>query len=110
MNLRNSVKSITLRFQPWLLAAARNMRSAFSQTQAEAGPAIQALAQIVRTRQLPERVPIALKLAFAFVLLIATGMIALGFMVGTNQTELLEQQMDKYGSSWLCKMVSFPHC
>jgi adenylate cyclase len=64
-----------------------------------------ALAQIVRTRRLPERVPIALKLAFAFVLLIATGMIALGFMVGTNQTDLLEQQMDKYGSTLVLQMA-----
>jgi len=105
VNLRNSVTNLTARYQPRLQAAGRNLRSALNQAQAEATPALQALGQLLRTRKLPERVPIALKLAFAFVLLIAIGMIALGFLVGTNQTQLLEQQMDKYGSTLVLQMA-----
>lgn len=105
MNLRRSVNTFTERYQPRLQATGRNLRSALSQAQAEAVPALQAVGQLLRTRRLPERVPIALKLAFAFVLLIAFGMIALGFLVGSNQTERLEQQMDKYGSTLVQQMA-----
>lgn len=105
MNLRRSVNTIAERYQPHLQAAGRNLRSALSQAQAEAAPALQAIGQLLRTRRLPERVPIALKLAFAFVLLIGTGMIALGLLVGGNQTQLLELQMDKYGSTMVQQMA-----
>ncbi len=47
----------------------------------------------------PKHFPIALKLALAFTLLIATGMITLGLLVGTNQSQLLEQQMRHFGAS-----------
>jgi len=49
--------------------------------------------------------PIAIKLAFTFTLLIAVGMVVLGFLVGTNQTNLLEQQMDKFGSTLVLQMA-----
>lgn len=105
MNLRHSVHAIAERYQPHLQAAGRNLRAALSQAQAEAIPVLQAIGQMLRTRRLPERIPIALKLAFAFVSLIATGMIVLGLLVGTNQTTLLEQQMDKYGSTLVLQMA-----
>ncbi|MFO7593092.1 MAG: adenylate/guanylate cyclase domain-containing protein [Pseudomonadota bacterium] len=60
---------------------------------------------MLKNRRMPARVPIALKLAFAFVLLIATGMIVLGFLLGGNQTELLEKQMDTYGSTLVSQMA-----
>ena len=51
------------------------------------------------------RIPIALKLALAFILLIASGMITLGFLAGKSQTELLESQMDKFGSTLIAQMA-----
>lgn len=58
-------------------------------------------------RDLPQQraMPIALKLAFTFTLLIGVGMVILGFLVGSNQTSLLEQQMDKYGSTLVLQMA-----
>jgi len=49
--------------------------------------------------------PIAIKLAFTFTLLIAVGMVVLGFLVGSNQTSLLEQQMDKFGNTLVQQMA-----
>ena len=46
---------------------------------------------------LPEHVPIATKLAVTFTLLIASGMIIIGLMVGANQSNLLEKQMNDFG-------------
>lgn len=53
---------------------------------------------VVRSR-LPERIPIASKLALVFTLLIATGMMTLGLMVASNQTRLLETQIQRFGTS-----------
>lgn len=58
-----------------------------------------------RAPLLSSRVPIALKLALAFILLIASGMITLGFLAGKSQTELLEAQMDKFGSTLIQQMA-----
>ena len=99
MSLRHSVSVISERYQPQLEAAGRNIRSSLAQAQAEAQPAFHTIGELLRTRRLPERVPIALKLAFAFAFLIATGMVALGILVGTNQTALLEQQMNQHGAT-----------
>lgn len=46
---------------------------------------------------LPTHIPIATKLAGTFTLLIASGMILIGLMVGANQSNLLEKQMDQFG-------------
>lgn len=54
---------------------------------------------------LSARIPIALKLALAFVLLIASGMVVLGILAGKTQTELLEHQMDKFGSTLVQQMA-----
>lgn len=45
----------------------------------------------------PQHIPIATKLAVTFTLLIASGMILIGLMVGTNQSHLLEKQMQQFG-------------
>ncbi|WP_303902018.1 adenylate/guanylate cyclase domain-containing protein [Thiohalomonas denitrificans] len=49
--------------------------------------------------RLPDRVPIAYKLALAFTLLVASGMTLLGLLVGSNQTRLLEQQIQTFGNT-----------
>lgn len=49
--------------------------------------------------------PIAIKLALTFTLLIAIGMVILGVLVGSNQTTLLEQQMNKFGSTLVLQMA-----
>lgn len=50
-------------------------------------------------RRLPERIPIASKLALVFTLLIGGGMVLLGILVGSNQTRLLEQQIERFGNT-----------
>ncbi|HEY9149069.1 MAG TPA: adenylate/guanylate cyclase domain-containing protein [Gammaproteobacteria bacterium] len=105
MKLRHSVNNFTSRYQPRLQEAGRHLRSALTNAQSEAAPSLHSVGQLLRNRRLPARVPIALKLAFAFVLLIATGMVVLGFLLGSNQTELLEQQMDTYGSTLVSQMA-----
>ncbi len=99
MSLRHSVSAISERYQPQLEAAGRSLRTSLALAQAEAQPSFKTIGQILRTRRLPDRVPIALKLAFAFAFLIASGMIVLGILVGTNQTSLLEQQMNSHGAT-----------
>ncbi|HEX9802223.1 MAG TPA: adenylate/guanylate cyclase domain-containing protein, partial [Gammaproteobacteria bacterium] len=49
--------------------------------------------------------PIAIKLALTFTILIGIGMITLGFLVGSNQTALLEEQIDKFGNTLVSQMV-----
>lgn len=61
--------------------------------------------ELVRERHLPERIPIAIKLAFTFTVLIGAGMVALGVLVGSNQTMLLEEQIDKFGNTLVLQMV-----
>lgn len=99
MSLKHSVNVISERYQPQLEAAGRTLRTSLAQAQADAQPAFHTIGQLLRTRRLPDRVPIALKLAFAFAFLIASGMIVLGVLVGTNQTSLLEQQMNLHGAT-----------
>ncbi len=48
---------------------------------------------------LPERIPIAYKLALVFTLLTAGGMTLLGLLVGSNQTRLLEEQVQRFGNT-----------
>ncbi len=48
---------------------------------------------------LPTHIPIAYKLAIIITLLISTGMILLGLVIVTNQTQLLKAQMHDYGST-----------
>ena len=47
----------------------------------------------------PQHIPIATKLAATFTLLLATGMILIGVLVGTNQSRLLENQMEQFGAT-----------
>jgi len=70
-----------------------------------AGVSFRSLKKLVRTKSLPERLPIAIKLALTFTLLIGAGMIALGFLVGSNQTSLLGEQIDKFGNTLVLQMV-----
>lgn len=48
---------------------------------------------------LPQHVPIAVKLGATFTLLISGGMILIGLLVGTNQSQLLEKQMEQFGAT-----------
>ena len=48
---------------------------------------------------LPAHIPIAYKLAIIITLLISTGMILLGLVIVTNQTQLLKGQMHDYGTT-----------
>lgn len=48
---------------------------------------------------LPSHVPIAYKLALIITLLISTGMILLGTLIVTNQTQLLRSQMNDFGQT-----------
>ncbi len=50
-----------------------------------------------RKRQAERHIPIALKLALLFSLLIAGGMIVLGILIGTNQSRMLQEQMVSFG-------------
>lgn len=88
---------------PHLKAASGRLRDAL--TRKREVPLSPSLLRLLQSRHLPARVPIALKLALAFVLLIAIGMVALGIMLGTNQTDLLEQQMDRYGATLVSQMA-----
>jgi len=105
MDLRNSVSIISERYQPQLNAAGRSLRSSLEQAHADAMPAIDTIGEVLRSRRLPDRVPIALKLAFAFAVLIATGMVALGILVGTNQTSLLDQQLNMHGTTQVVQLA-----
>ena len=48
-------------------------------------------------KKTPEHFPIAVKLAVAFTLLLIVGMISLGFLIGSNQTRLLDKQIGLLG-------------
>ena len=61
--------------------------------------------ELIRERHLPERIPIAIKLALTFTVLIGAGMVTLGLLVGSNQTTLLGEQIDKFGSTLVMQMV-----
>ncbi len=100
-SIQNMVAAGVLRFG----RIGKTLRSTLTQAHSDAGPTMHVMGQLIRNRRLPARVPIALKLALAFMLLIAVGMVVLGFLLGTNQTSLLEQQMDKYGSTLVSQMA-----
>lgn len=56
----------------------------------------------IRARQhraLPKRVPIAYKLALVLTVLITAGMVILGLMVVSNQSQLLRQQINDFGTA-----------
>lgn len=54
---------------------------------------------------LPEYFPIAYKLSLTITLLISAGMILLGLVIVTNQTELLRGQMDKFGQAMVTQVA-----
>lgn len=56
-------------------------------------------------RQTPDYIPIAIKLASIFALLIALGMVGLGFIIGTKQSEQLSEQIDKFGTTLVQRMA-----
>lgn len=105
MKLKRSVNNITAHCPTPNQEADRDQRSTLPQDEGERMPTFQAVSEMLRKGCKPARIPIAVKLAFAFVLLIAMGMIVLGFLLGSNQTELLEKQMDTYGSTLVSQMA-----
>ncbi|MDH5786193.1 MAG: HAMP domain-containing protein [Chromatiales bacterium] len=56
-------------------------------------------------RQRPDFIPIAIKLSLFFSLLIAAGMVGLGFVVGTQQAGQLNEQIDKFGTTLIQRMA-----
>ena len=54
---------------------------------------------------LPEYFPIAYKLSLIITLLISGGMILLGLVIVTNQTELLRGQMDEFGQAMVNQLA-----
>jgi len=52
----------------------------------------------------PEYVPIAVKLALNFALLITIGMVGLGYVIGNKQAEQLGEQIDKFGTTLVQRM------
>ena len=56
-------------------------------------------------RQIPDYIPIAVKLSLLFALLIAVGMIGLGSVVGSQQAGQLSEQIDKFGTTLVQRMA-----
>jgi adenylate cyclase len=101
VNRRSALQTLMRMFQPGLQVVSRHIRRLPQLFRYGS----QSLSNLLRQRSVPGRVPIALKLAFTFTLLIAVGMVVLGLLVGSNQTSLLEQQMDKFGSTLVLQMA-----
>lgn len=53
----------------------------------------------------PHHIPIAVKLSLIFVLLIAIGMIGLGSIIGSKQSDQLGQQIDKFGTTLVQRLA-----
>jgi adenylate cyclase len=49
--------------------------------------------------KIPDFIPVAIKLATAFSLIIIIGLVSLGGLIGINQTKLLEKQADHFGEA-----------
>ncbi|MCK4840994.1 MAG: adenylate/guanylate cyclase domain-containing protein [Methylococcales bacterium] len=49
--------------------------------------------------KIPDFIPVAVKLAFAFSFIILAGLITLGSLLGINQTSLLDEQADYFGGA-----------
>ncbi|MCW8919067.1 MAG: HAMP domain-containing protein [Gammaproteobacteria bacterium] len=56
-------------------------------------------------RQLPDYIPIAVKLALFFALLITLGMVSLGIVIGAKQSVQLSEQIDKFGTTLVQRMA-----
>jgi adenylate cyclase len=56
-------------------------------------------------RQLPDYIPIAVKLSLFFALLITIGMVGLGIVIGTRQSGQLSEQIDKFGTTLVQRMA-----
>ena len=96
---------LTTRLQPLLKSFMHGVVTLLAAVSHQASASLRAARGLFRPRQLPERVPIAIKLALTFTVLIGAGMITLGFLVGSNQTSLLEEQIDKFGNTLVLQMV-----
>jgi adenylate cyclase len=56
-------------------------------------------------RQLPDYIPIAIKLSLFFALLITLGMVGLGIVIGSKQSGQLSEQIDKFGATLVQRMA-----
>ena len=56
-------------------------------------------------RRVPDYIPIAIKLALIFALLITIGMVGLGLVIGTKQSGQLSEQIDKFGTTLVQRMA-----
>ena len=56
-------------------------------------------------RRVPDYIPIAIKLALIFALLITIGMVGLGLVIGTKQSGQLSDQIDKFGTTLVQRMA-----
>lgn len=97
-NMMTKLRSLLNRPNGGLLAALRALLSRTNTSN-------RVMKELIRERHLPERIPIAIKLALTFTVLIGAGMVTLGLLVGSNQTTLLGEQIDKFGSTLVLQMV-----
>lgn len=97
-NMMTKLRSLLNRPNGGLLAALRALPSRTNTSN-------RVMKELIRERHLPERIPIAIKLALTFTVLIGAGMVTLGLLVGSNQTALLGEQIDKFGSTLVLQMV-----
>ena len=96
---------LTTKMQSRLKALTGGTNTVLSAALHKASASTRTVRDLVRPKPLPERVPIAIKLALTFTVLIGAGMITLGFLVGSNQTALLEEQINKFGNTLVLQMV-----
>lgn len=105
VNWRPNLPTFASKLQTLLKVLAGGLMATLTTLPRGASASFRAGRNLARKRSLPERIPIAIKLALTFTVLIGTGMITLGFFVGSNQTSLLEEQIDKFGNTLVLQMV-----
>jgi adenylate cyclase len=100
MNWRKKSDQLLEQTASSLLSAARRIRAL---RRASAARVVNA--RVWWQRQLPEYIPIAVKLSLFFVLLITIGMVGLGIVIGTKQSGQLGEQIDKFGTTLVQRMA-----
>ncbi len=100
MNWQKKSEQFTEQAATGLLSAAMRI-SALRRVLAEQRQKLQAWWQ----RQIPDYIPIAIKLSLLFALLIAIGMIGLGSVIGSQQAGQLSEQIDKFGTTLVQRMA-----
>lgn len=100
MNWQQKIDQLTEQTASSLLSAAGRLRN-LSRSLTAQRVALFAWWQ----RQLPNYIPIAVKLSLFFALLITIGMVGLGIIIGTKQSGQLSEQIDKFGTTLVQRMA-----